>query len=61
VSVVIEKGEGLEDNGDRGVKPRAGLLKYLPMLAGACMQRIARERQRDPCTAIDEGRFALPH
>src|SRR5579864_8258382 len=61
VPVILEKSEGLENDGHRGVKPRPSRQQQLPDLPGAGVEGIAGERQGDPGPAIDEDGFALAH
>jgi hypothetical protein len=39
----------------------AGGTQNIPLLSCLRMQRITRKRQRDPCAAVDERGFTLPH
>ena len=61
VGVAIEEGECLDDHGNRRVKFGARLQQRLPLASRSAVKRVARQRQRDPCTAVDERRLALAH
>ena len=61
VGVPIQKREGLDHDGNRGVQPSAGPLQQVPLLARLPVQRVARQSQCDPSAAVDEDRLALPH
>lgn len=61
VGIALKKGECLNDHGNGGVKLRTGTLQNFPLVPRLRVQRIPRERKRDPRSAVDESGLALPH
>jgi len=59
VRIAIEKRKCLDDYGDRGVKSCAGRAQQVPLLPRPLMQRIPRQRQRNPGTAVDKDGLPL--
>jgi hypothetical protein len=61
VCVAIEEREGFENYWNGGAKFGAVLDQNLPKLASAHVQRIARQREGDPCAGIDKNLLSVTH
>ena len=61
VGIAIEERECLDDNGNRRVQFGACSMQQVPLLSRLRMQRVPKERKRDPPSAVDKNRFSLAH
>lgn len=61
VGVALEESKRLDDDRYRGVELDTCAVEDVPLLSCLRVQRIARESEGDPCSAVDESGLALAH